>query len=128
MPIAWLHRATLEQVHAAQIAEHGGTTGTTDASALESALARPKNIAAYETEDVFRLAAAYAYAIVRNHPFADGNKRVAFLAAYIFLARNGYRLAATEDAVVTEVMSLAEGTIGKMKFADFLANNCQPRD
>ena len=76
-------------IHDHQLAEHGGPEGVRDAGALESALARPRNLAAYERPDAAALAAAYAYGLARNHPFADGNKRTAWVVARVFLAING---------------------------------------
>ena len=74
----WVLRAVVEAVHDAQLAEHGGAPGVRDAGLLESALARPANLHAYGESALCVLAAAYAFGIVRNHPFVDGNKRTAF--------------------------------------------------
>jgi death-on-curing protein len=86
----WLKEEVLIAVHDEQLAEHGGTEGVRDSGLLFFALARPKNLAEYEKPSAFDLAAAYAAGIVRNHPFVDGNKRTGFLAAYMFLALNGW--------------------------------------
>ena len=90
---------------------------------LESALARPMNRAAYGEPTVFDLAAAYAFGIIRDHPFVDGNKRVAFLAAALFLVDNGFEIAAKDDAIVAIVLSLADGAIDERAFALWLADN-----
>ena len=93
--IRWIGKTALMLLQAESLAEHGGLEGIRDEGLLESALARPINLNIYEGEtDPARLAAAYAAGIVRNHPFADGNKRVAFLAIGLFLGLNGWRLTA----------------------------------
>ena len=88
----WLSLEVLYAVHDQQLAEHGGLQGIRDASALESAMARPRNLALYGAPDAAALAAAYAYGLLRNHAFSDGNKRTAWVMARLFLASNGYRL------------------------------------
>ena len=90
---------------------------------LESALARPPNRAAYAEATVFDLAAAYAFGIVRNHPFVDGNKRVALLAAALFLIEHDVEISASDDAVVTSMLSLADGSLNEEGFALWLRNN-----
>ena len=80
--INWLSREAIEIMHEEQLREHGGLGGPKDENALEAAIARPLNKVAYGTPDLFELAAAYLYGIVRNHPFSDGNKRTGFLAAF----------------------------------------------
>ena len=107
-------------MHDEQIAEHGGSLGVRDAGLLASALARPQNQAAYGDPSVFDLAAAYAFGIIRNHPFVDGNKRTGFLAAYVFLSLNGWELTASEIEAVVTVLALATGDIGEADFAAWL--------
>ena len=119
----WLARDVVLAVHDEQLAEHGGRPGIRDAGLLDSALARPVNRAAYADSTVFDLAAAYAFGIVRNHPFVDGNKRVAFLAAALFLAEHDREVTASDQAVVTAVLSLAEGSMDESSFALWLRDN-----
>jgi len=119
----WLLRSVIDAVHGVQLTEYGGADGLRDEGALESALARPVNLRAYGETGIFRLAAAYAFGIARNHPFVDGNKRTAFLAAYIFLSVNGYELTATEVDAVTAVLALAAGDTGEDEFAAWLRGN-----
>ena len=88
----WVGLAAVHAIHDRQLAEHGGLPGVRDLGAIESALARPQNLAAYGEPDAADLAAAYAYGLARNHGFADGNKRTAWVAARVFLADNGYGL------------------------------------
>ncbi len=100
----------------------GGTAGIRDEGLLDSALARVEMLAHYEpTVSVFRLAACYAFGIAKNHPFVDGNKRVAFLAAYMFLRRNGWKLEAAQTEVVLKIVGLAAGTVSEVELAEWLA-------
>lgn len=121
----WLLSSVITALHETQISEHGGISGVRDQGLLESALARPKNLIGYEpSASLFALAAAYSAGLVYNHPLVDGNKRVAFLAAYVFLARNGLTLEADEAEAVRIVNGLASGDIPEAAFADWLQANC----
>lgn len=102
------------------LAEFGGSPGRRDETLLDSPLARPRNLRAYETADVVRLAASYAAGIVRNHPFVDGNKRTGFMAAYIFLERNGMALIAPEAEATAVIRSRAAGEIAEAELAAWL--------
>ena len=88
----WVGLNVVLAIHDRQLAEHGGADGIRDRNAIESALARPLNLAAYGNPDAADLAAAYAYGLASNHGFLDGNKRTAWVAARLFLADNGQRL------------------------------------
>jgi death-on-curing protein len=116
----------IDAVHDMQIAEHGGAAGLRDTGMLDSALARPATLYSYGETDIFRLAAAYAFSLVRNHPFVDGNKRTAFLASYIFLWVNGHTVDADEASVATTMLALAAGDIAEDDFTDWLRANCKP--
>ena len=116
----WLLDGVVVALHDEQIAEHGGSPGIRDAGMLSSALARPRNQALYGKPSVFDLAAAYAYGIVRNHPFVDGNKRTGFLAAYVFLFLNGRELTAPEAETVATVLALASGELQESDFSQWL--------
>jgi len=116
----WLIREVVLMVHERQIAEHGGAPGVRDLGLLESALARPINLYGYGEADLCHLAAAYAFGIIRNHPFVDGNKRVGFVASYIFLRINGVELIADEHETVLAVQSLAAGDLSEKDFAEWL--------
>ena len=107
-------------VHDKQIAEHGGLSGVRDDGMLPSALMRPQQQYTYGEPTVFELAAAYAFGIVNNHPFIDGNKRTGFLAAYVFLVLNGWELMASEAEAVTAVLNLARGDMSERDFAQWL--------
>ncbi|MEC5291623.1 type II toxin-antitoxin system death-on-curing family toxin [Aurantimonas sp. C2-6-R+9] len=113
MTIEWLSREVVEAIHYEQLSEHGGLAGIRDENALEAALDRPLNKAAYDEPDLFDLAAAYLYGIARNHPFSDGNKRTAYLAAYVFLDINGYDITADNGMVYQFVMDVAAGAVGE---------------
>lgn len=121
----WLRRQALTALHAEQLAEHGGAAGVRDRGLLESALTRPENLAAYGEPNVFDLAAAYAFGIVKNHPFVDGNKRTGFQAAATFLLLNGRTLIASDRSVVETVLGLAAGEVSEEDFALWLGANCE---
>jgi death-on-curing protein len=116
----WLGELLVIAVHDEQLAEHGGRAGLRDLALLQSALARPLNLAAYGDPDAFDLAAAYAFGIARNHPFADGNKRTAFVAAAVFLLDNGHEIDATDEAIVTVMLSVSAGSTSERELAAWL--------
>jgi death on curing protein len=107
-------------IHAEQLAEHGGAQGLRDAGLLAACLARPRNKEAYADADLFELAAAYAYALARSHPFVDGNKRTALVASFTFLAINGCEVEADETEAVQVFQELAAGDIDERSLADWL--------
>jgi death-on-curing protein len=116
----WLLRETVTALHEQLLAAFGGLSGIRDRGLLESALARPENRLAYESPDIFALAAAYAFGLSKNHPFVDGNKRIAFTAAVIFLEVNGYRFEAAEADAVVQTLGLASGGVSETQYADWL--------
>jgi death on curing protein len=116
----WVEDRLVLLLHDRLLAEHGGAPGLRDAGLLDSALARPRQLLAYADPDLCDLAAAYAGGLVRNHPFVDGNKRIAFMTAYVFLARNGRRLVAPAAVATTMMMGLAAGLIDEAAFAAWL--------
>lgn len=119
----WLHRQVVLACHAEVLRRHGGAEGLRDAALLESALARPLHLFTYEEADLCRLAAAYAAGIVANHPFVDGNKRTAFLAATIFLERNGLQVTAAPAHAAVFVLGLAAGSLTETALAAWLRDN-----
>lgn len=125
----WISKAAVLAIHEALLAEHGGSAGLRDEGGLESALASPKHLFAYETPDIFLLAAAYAHALTRNHPFHDGNKRIALTAAGVFLELNGLRLEAPEVDAVRATIALSTRKLDRLGFADWLreASRRMPR-
>ena len=116
----WVARELVLVLHDRLLAEHGGAPGLPDEGLLDSALARPRQLLAYGDADICALAAAYAAGLVRNYPFVDGNKRIAFMTAYVFLARNGRRLLAPEAEATAMVIGLAAGEIDEAAFAAWL--------
>ena len=116
----WIDRAVLIAIHDMQLAEHGGGTGLRDGNLLESALAKPENLAAYGDPDAAALAAAYGYGISRNHAFIDGNKRTALVAAELFLQLNGWRLVVDDADCVLTMLAVATGDMTEDAFADWL--------
>jgi death-on-curing protein len=124
----WLDRRSVEAIHVMIAQQSGGSAGLRDAALLESALARPQQRFAYEeTSDLYDLAAAMGFGLARNHPFIDGNKRIAFVATVTFLERNGVAFVASEvDAAVT-MLSLASGTLDEREFATWLRAQSTPR-
>ena len=111
----------LDAMHEAQLREHGGAPGVRDDGMIESALARPRHKLAYRAKaDLATLAAAYAFGLARNHGYVDGNKRVAFMAAYAFLFMNGRELEALEPEVVAVIEGLAAGHRSEVELAAWL--------
>lgn len=122
----WLRKEALTAIHAEQLAEHGGSAGVRDAGLLDGTLSRPENLAADGEPDVFDLAAAYAFGIVKNRSFIDGNMRAGFMAAATFLALNGQSLEASDIDAVTAVLALASSAMSEAAFADWLRKNARP--
>ncbi len=119
-PIRWVSKHVTLAIHERLLAEHGGVPGTLDEGLLDAALASPRNHFAYQNADIVSLAAAYAFAITQNHPFADGNKRVALTVAGVFMELNGYRLVASEQAAAQAMRALSAGEIREAEFANWL--------
>ena len=116
----WLSRTAVDAIHHDQIREHGGLPGVRDENALESALARPQQRFHYEPgAELAELAAAYAFGLVKNHPYRDGNKRIGFLTAITFLGLNGFEFDATEEDVVGQIVALAAGRSSEPELAQW---------
>lgn len=123
----WVNRQVLLLLHEESLAEHGGGSGLRDEGLLDSALARPLNLALYQQPDVADLAASYGVALAKNHAFVDGNKRVAFLAVGLFLAMNGYQLKSTQADATLAVLSVAAGDMDQIAFAQWIRTHIKPR-
>jgi death-on-curing protein len=123
----WVRLDAILAAHDDQLAEHGGATGIRHQGLLESALARPRNLFAYGEASLAKLAAAYAFGIARNHPFVDGNKRTALVAAEGFLGLNGFDLAATDVEAVSVFLSLAAGETTEEQLAAWFEQKIQKR-
>ena len=123
----WIDRRALELLHNESLAEHGGASGLRDEGLLESALARPLNVAAYGEPDVAELAASYGVGLAKNHAFVDGNKRAAFLAVGLFLALNGHRLRVSQVEATLTMLAVAAGEIREEEFAAWIRKHCADR-
>lgn len=122
----WLDSDALLAAHDEQLAEHGGASGIRDIGMFESALARPKNQAAYGEPDAAALAAAYAFALAKNHPFIDGNKRIALVALESFLVLNGFNLIADDGQATLVILSVAAGSFGEEELTTWIRKNIEP--
>jgi death on curing protein len=121
----WVNPAAVFRFHGDSLIEFGGAPGVRDPAAVDSALARPRNLLAYGQPDLFDLAAAYTAGLCQNHGFVDGNKRVAFLTGYVFLYENGYAIVAEQAEVVAAVLSLADHTLEEAGYAAWLRDATQ---
>lgn len=119
----WVTLDVALAVHGEQIAEHGGGEGVRDVGLLDSAMAHPRNLAALDEPDAGALAAAYAYGIARNHPFVDGNKRIAAVVSETFLLLNGFVLGANDAEVVVAILALAAGELSEQELADWFRHH-----
>lgn len=119
----WVLRATALALQERLLAEFGGLGGLRDEGLLESPLTRPQQLLAYGEPSLFDLAAAYAFSLVRNHPFLDGNKCIGFTTAVVFLELNSYRFTASEADVAIKTLALAAGELDEADHAAWLKAN-----
>lgn len=119
----WILRDTVLALHDQLVAEFGGSPGLRDEVLLASALARPKNLFAYSKPSIFTLAASYAFGLVKNHAFIDGNKRIGFTVSAVFLEINGYHLQAAEVDAAVRTLALAAGAMDEAGYAAWLKAN-----
>ncbi len=119
----WVRRDVVLAVQEILLAEHGGAAGIRDEGMLDSALGRPENFLAYGKPSIFELAAAYAFGLAKNHPFIDGNKRIAFATAIMFLELNGHRFTATEVDAVLKTLALAASEMTESAYAVWIQAN-----
>ena len=122
----WVPKVAALAIHDVLLAEHGGKPGIRDEGLLDAAMDAPRNHFAYEQASLFRLAAVYAHGLSQNHPFADGNKRVAFTVAATFLELNGMQLTAPEEEAFAMMSSLAAGDLRRDEFESWLSRSCRP--
>ncbi len=123
----WVDKRALMLLHDESLAEHGGSSGLRDEGLLDSAMLRARNLAAYGTPDLAELAAAYGHGIAENHPFVDGNKRAAFLAAGVFLRLNGSGLNASQAEATVAMFTLAAGELDEAAFAAWIRRHSARR-
>lgn len=124
----WLTLELVRALHEELIAEHGGLSGERDEGLPVSALNRPVNLFVHEDTDLPVLAAAYAFGLSQNHPFIDGNKRIALAAIDVFLQLNGWELTAPEHEAVAMILDLSAGEIGEAEIADWVSRNVAKAD
>lgn len=119
----WIPAPVVRAIHEEQLAEHGGRTGLRDPGLLDSTLARPRNLLTYGKPDAAALAAAYAFGLAKNHPFVDGNKRMAAIISRLFLRVNGHDVRVTESAVVVTFLALAAGNLSEEELAQWFRDH-----
>lgn len=120
----WVTREVVLSTQDELLSRFGGLSGIRDEGLLDSALGRPMQLFAYGQPTLFDLAASYAFGIVKNHPFLDGNKRAGFMIAYIFLGANGIELDVSEEEVILQTLALAAGEITEAGYAAWLKKSC----
>ncbi len=123
-PPIWIEKSLVLAIQSRLLVEHGGASGIRDEGLLESASDKPKNLYSYGNPDLYDLAVAYITGLVQNHPFVDGNKRIGFMAGYIFLARNGKELIADEAEAAQIILDLASHSIEEIQLKRWLIENC----
>jgi death-on-curing protein len=123
----WLELDVVLALHDMQLAAFGGPAGLRDAALLESALYRHRNVLFYAADppSLARLAAAYAFGIVENHPFVDGNERTGLVVSFTFLKLNGQKITASEEDAYQTFLTLASGGLSEEALADWMAANSQ---
>jgi death-on-curing protein len=122
--LIWLEEKTVRAIHSLAIAEHGGSDGVRDENMLASALNRPRDKAHYDEKcTLFDIAAAYSFALAKNHPFVDGNKRTAFICGILLLELNGLYFRGTEAESALVFENLAAGTIAEKDLSDWFQQN-----
>jgi death-on-curing protein len=129
LSVDFLSLAEVLEIHRDQIERYGGEPGIRDIGLLQSALAMPAAGfgGSFLHEDLFEMAAAYLFHIIRNHPFVDGNKRTGVVAALVFLIMNGFELDADANALEKMVVAAAKGKSSKSAVADFLRKHSRPK-
>ncbi|HEV7299792.1 MAG TPA: type II toxin-antitoxin system death-on-curing family toxin [Tepidisphaeraceae bacterium] len=126
----WISQELALAIHKRQLAEHGGLDGVRDLGLLQSAIARPRHLFAYNdpTPELPALAASYAFGIARNHPFIDGNKRTAAVVCETFLELNGLQIEATDLEMYPVFLDLAAGTVSEEQLTAWLVAHVRRTD
>lgn len=119
----WVLREVVFMLHEQSLAQFGGSAGIRDEGLVDSALSKPENLFAYGKPTVFDLAASYAFGLIKNHPFIDGNKRTGFITAVLFLELNGYKFQASEVDTAVRTLALAAGEMSESAYAEWLKAN-----
>ena len=123
----WLGRSLVDALHDQEVLRRGGYGGVRDDGAIESALARPQQKWVYGEPSLAELAAAYGFGLAKNHGYLDGNKRVAFMAMYVFVGLNGYDIRQPEPEIVIVMTQVASGEMSETSLADWLSRVLIPR-
>ena len=123
----WLLREAVLATHERLLSAFGGATGVRDNGLLDSGLARAENLHASGQPTIFELAAAYAFGVVKNHPFIDGNKRTGFTIAVVFLELNGENFGASEVDATIQTLALAASELDEAGYAEWLRANCKQK-
>ncbi len=124
----WISKKALLLLHAESLASFGGADGMRDEGLLDSALARPENLYAYQPDCTLAdLAAAYAFGLTKNHALVDGNKRIGFLSIGVFLAINGHSLTASPLDAIRMMLAVAAGDLGEGDLSQWIAHNMTAR-
>jgi len=123
----WVERETVLTLHEQSLSEFGGDEGIRDEGLLDSALKRPEQLLRYGKPAMFDLAASYAFGIIKNHPFIDGNKRAGFVVAVGFLELNGSHFHASEVDAAVKTLALAAGEMSEKEFAAWSKGNSRRR-
>ena len=125
----WLTIRAVEAMHHELIVRYGGTEGLRDSGALDSALTRPKHLVTYKSQPtVPQLAASYGRGLLRNHPFVDGNKRIALAAMIVFLELNGWEWQASEVEETAKVLAAAAREVTEREWNLWVEDNCSRKD
>jgi len=124
--LVWVEPAAVTRFHGDSLIEFGGSAGIRDSGAIESALARPRNLFACGEPDLCDLAAAYTAGLCQSHGFVDGNKRTAFMAGFVFLYENGRTIMAEQADVVAAMLSLADHTLDETGYTAWLREHTAP--
>jgi len=119
----WVRRDVVFAYHDLLLARHGGSTGIRDEGMLDSALGRPLNLFNYEAPSLNQLSASYAFGLIKSHPFVDGNMRIAFATAVLFLELNGRKFHAAEVDAVLKTLALAAGEMKENEYSNWLEAN-----
>jgi death on curing protein len=123
----WLLESDVQLLHEELIRKYGGMSGLRDPGLLSGSLAKPKNLFAYTGANLYELAAAYGYGLAKNHCFIDGNKRVAFAAATVFLRLNGFELVTSPAEAVVMMLRVASSNTTQEDLAKWIAENTQSK-
>ena len=122
----WVGFEVIQAIHERQIDEHGGTDGIRDLGLIESALARPINLATYARPDAADLAAAYAFGLAKNHGFVDGNKRTGWIAARLFIVDNDHGIEFEPVDAIRAMEAVAAGSMGEADLAGWFRARIHP--